>query len=201
MYTSSSTPLVFEPWRAPLALGKNGWDDQSERTAPRSAICGRWNRVCSMLLKIPSSALEKYHMGPTVTERRIWGVPVSRPSVSSSWSYRAVRPTWWLIFRNAVTAAPRHEGLPPLSCSRPKLASAPAIRRPRSMVRSLENSDRWFASLESRSGPYTPVKPSVTQGIGIHWILASPVLPRLLSTVTSQPLATTPHTSTRADAV
>src|SRR5437762_7848010 len=200
-YTSSSTPLVLEVCRAPVASVKNGVDDQSARTAARSATCGRWNRVCSMLLKIPWRAFEKYHMGPTVTERRIWGVPVSNPSVSSSWSYRAVRPTWWLIFRNAVTAAPRHEGLPPLCCSRPTLASAPAIKRPRSMVRSLENSDRWFASLKSRSGPYTPVKPSVTQGIGIHWIRASPALPRLLSTVTSQPLATTPHTSTRDDAV
>src|SRR2546422_2603103 len=40
----------------------------------------------------------------------------------------------------------------------------------RSIVRSLENSDRWFASLESRSGPYTPVKPSVTQVIPIPWV-------------------------------
>jgi len=35
-------------------------------------------------------------------------------------------------------------------------------------------------------------EPERDPGIGIHWILASPVLPRLLSTVTSQPLATTP---------
>src|SRR3989441_2518384 len=201
MYTSSSTPLVLELCSAPVASVKNGADDQSARTAARSATWGRWNRVCSILLKIPSRAFEKYHIGPTVTERRICGVPVNRPSVSSSWSYRALKPTWRLILRNAVTAAPRHEGLPPLCCSRPTLASAPTIKRPRSMVRSLENSDRWFASVESRSGPYTPVMPSVTQGIWIHWILASPVLPRLLSTVTSHPLATTPQTSTRDDAV
>src|SRR5947209_14074913 len=62
------------------------------RRPPRSTLfpyttlfrstCGRWNRVCSMLLKIPSRAFEKYHIGPTVTERRICGVPVSRPSRS-----------------------------------------------------------------------------------------------------------------------
>src|SRR5713226_7637374 len=94
------------------------------------------------LRDVEPRALEKYHIGPTVTERRICGVPVSKPSLSSIWSYRAVRPTWRLIFRNAVTAAPRHEGLPPLCCSRPMLASAPTITRPRSMVRSLENRDR-----------------------------------------------------------
>src|SRR5207249_8997200 len=66
-----------------LPILKNGADDQSARTAARNAICGRWNRVCSMLLKMPSRAVEKYHIGPSVTERRICGVPVSRPSVSS----------------------------------------------------------------------------------------------------------------------
>src|SRR5437773_7284858 len=80
MYTSSRTALVSEPCSPPAASVKNGWVDQSARIAPRSAICGRWKRVCSMLLKIPSRALEKYHIGPTVTERRIWGVPVDRKS-------------------------------------------------------------------------------------------------------------------------
>src|SRR2546430_2978556 len=85
IYTLSlhdALPILFELCSAPAASVKNGADDQSARTAARNAIWGRWNRVCSMLLKMPSRAVEKYHIGPSVTERRICGVPVSRPSVT-----------------------------------------------------------------------------------------------------------------------
>src|SRR2546430_11335427 len=41
------TTLFRSPCSAPPASAKNGWDDQSARTAARSAICGRWKRVRS----------------------------------------------------------------------------------------------------------------------------------------------------------
>ena len=77
----------------------------------------------------------------------------------------------------------------------------PTMTRPISKVTSFESSARRCPLVLSRSGPYTPVTATVRPGREIHCARSRPVLLRLLSTATFQPLATAATSSTVGEAV